>query len=332
MKKHQLLIIMLVAIFSINLMGASSETEYYQIGEVNISDIMATAKGGGKFADTISPGSSMIVVAGVMAIMFKYPMINFSKGVNVLIYGQKGKSALIDVAMFAKPLNAKNISSLKLNKEKYPVKTLDDFLVIAGSKSLLNSIKSIPKLSQNDSSFKLDIAPSKYLKESNGSIESIYNQLEKFSKKQHKLSPKEKKNIGSAEKFFKQCADLSISLNLTGEQFKCNIILLPEKDSLLAKEILSKNGNISPEELFEIASKVSGSKDIAAHNLFTQSVSKFIKLLFPNSKSDNIAHDICDFSAISKDGKLFVNLSISAEKTHKVLDAAGLLKKRERHR
>ena len=324
MRYYKIFTVALLLAFSI---AAKGEGRYVVIAEAVIPSLNDSANSVSKFADKVSPGSSMIVAGGVIALTLQLRYVNITSDLRILIYGDStGKDLSPRLAFIVKPSSHKIPSRIKFNKYKFPVKKIGDRLFVAETKDLINDISALPSSLDSDADISVRFYPQRYFTACGGSLAAFKAKIEKeFSKGRKNRKVVEDSRMKSVEKILKQCKTVDLFFNAASENLKLSLDVTPAPKTGLYAAFKKHQGTLQPEEVTDIAKEVAGDNNIKVTKQMESAISFILKRVFSKADTDSMASQICKLAISSDDGVMHFDLDVTSQQMRNVLITAKVI-------
>lgn len=249
-----------VFILSFSLLGA--EKAPLLVGRMDVPSLMSVTEDLSRISETVSPGSSLMLVMGLTALSFDPKMKDFDLASNISLYlylFEKDKSQVVSWAVAFNKKTAGPLGKNDFGKNLF-CKEFGDRAVLADSKELLDKLTEIPApvaaASDDDeeTGISLYFKPEIYLKNCGTDYLNVKNDfLSQFSMKYQKAgesglmrSKATRVRLEYIEKFLSQISELKTNIRIKkdGVVFKLNLI--PTADSQFNAFVKKQNG-VKPE-------------------------------------------------------------------------------------
>ena len=328
MHYYKVFTVTLLLTFSIALNAGS---RYIVVAEAVVPALNDSANSVSKFADKVSPGSSMIIVGGVIALTFQMRYINIASDLRVVIYGDStGKDSSPRLAFIVKPSSNKIPSRINFNQYKFPVKKIGNRLFVAETKELLDDISTLPPAIDSNSDISVRFYPERYLTSCGGSLVAFKAKIEKeFSKGRKNRTVVDDPRMKSVENILKQCKTLDLSFNASSEKFNLSLDVTPVPKSELSVAFKKQQGTLQPEDVTGIAKEVASDNNIKVTDQMESAISFILKRVFSKADTDSMASQICKLAVSSDNGVMNFNLDITSKQMREVLIAAKVIQDRK---
>ena len=313
-----------------------AEENYALIAEATVPGLIDSAQSIGKFTDQVSPGSSLFLAGGVVALSFQLQDIILSSEIRVLLYADSsGNNPAPLIAFIATPAGRGNGKTpatpthITLNHFQFPSKKIGDQLFIAENANLLNAIKKLPPPPKSDADLTLKLYPEKYISLCKGTIPAFEAKLkQEFSKGRKPKTAKESEKMQDLDALLKQCQAITLTLKSDRNTMDLDIAVQPKPETEMAKALQTFNGELSQQDIIALSQKITKSQDIVITDQIINSLSFVLSAIFANSDTDQIAEKLCKFKITSDRSVLNINLELTATQTKEILSAAGVIEKK----
>ena len=315
---------------------AEAEENYIVIAEATLPGLIDSAQSIGKFSDQVSPGSSLFLAGGVVALSFQLQDLILSSEIRILLYADaSGNDPAPLIAFIATPVgrgNGKDSGTPKhitLNHYQFPSKKIGDQLFIAENINLLNTITKLPPPPKSVADLTLKLYPEKYISLCKGTIPAFEAKLkQEFSKGRKPKTAKESEKMQDLDALLKQCKSVTLRLKADSNTMNLDITVQPEPKTEMAKALQTFNGELSQQDIIKLSQKITKSQNIIITDQIINSLSFVLSTIFANSDTDKIAEKLCKFKIISDRSVLNINLEFTPTQTKKILSAAGVIDKK----
>ena len=307
-----------------------AEENYTVIAEATIPGLIESAQSISRFSDQVSPGSSLILAGGVIALSFQLHDIILSSDLRILLYADSsGKNPAPLIAFIANPAGSKTTSKIKFNKFNFPSKKIGDKIFIAENSNLLNAIKALPPELKTDKDLIIKIYPEKYITLCKGTIPAFQAKMEQeFSKGRKPKKIKQSKDLKNLESLINQYETVTIKFEADSELMDLNLSILPKPSSVMAETLQNINGPLSQKDIIDLSKKVAKSQNALITDEIVNALSFILSKIFDNSNTDLIAQKLCKFNISSDRSELNLNIAITPQQAKEILSLTGVIKKK----
>jgi len=316
--------ILIISTFCCNL---SATERFVVIADAEVPELMKTVQSLGAFSEPIIPGSSIMILGGVIALNFNPQLAPFdmTSGLRFMAYGDTtDKKTLPVICGMAKYKSRKPPpKTIKINKNKFFVKKLNGKALVSNSKPLLKELTIVKKPIETDSDIVINIFPYKYLKQCSGNIDYLRNKFDSELSKEHVKNyiPDNK----AVEKLLAQCKKIQISVQAHKKNIDINMLVNPVAGSEFAAFLKAeKGGKISSDDIIRLVKKLSGTDSINVTDGLNGLVTLILLKIFPNGNSE-VFSKVCKIKASHNQSCLQFKTSIFQETLKQTLIAAGVI-------
>ncbi len=269
----------------------------------------------GQFAEQVKSGSSVTLVAAIMALSSKCPQIDFSKTIGAVLVFDSDKASDPEYAQehpfqFACVASPTSKGKDKLKTREFTSKLIDGKIVISNSEALLENFKAPPKLKVANSIILAKFKTAQLDKLYPGGLEALLHRDNNPSPVLSSLIP-----------ILKQCSEVELKLDIKAKQAMVTISAIPLPKSPLAAEVAKSKGDITQEKLEKIAQTISSDKKLTIKQL-SRGLLNFMGGGHPNSKKAHEAIDnLFDTKASSNGSKIQIFLTTTPKAVKRLLDS-----------
>ena len=329
MNKFNSLFLVLLAILTFCCKINAAE-RFVIIADAEVPHLMQTTQSLGSFSEKIMPGSSIMLVGGLIALNFnpQFAHFNMASKMQVVAYGDTVDKAtlpllcgIIEKNSTQQPLP----ESIKVSKNKFFMKQVQGKILMSSSDLLLQNLTSLHKPEKTESDLIINFFPDKYLKQCPGNIAYLRTKFDKELEEKHTHIPDNK----SIEKLLHQCRKMRINVDVNKSTVNLKMTVNPVKGSELANFLTAKApGNIASGDIIKLAKKISGSPAFNLTNSMNGVLTVILTKFFPQG-DPNVFAKLCDIRASHDKHALLFNASISQVTVYMTVIAAGAIKKQD---
>jgi hypothetical protein len=304
------------------------------IADAEVPELMKTVQSVSAFSEPIIPGSSMIILGGVIALNFspQFAPFDMTSGLRFMAYGDTAEQKTLPVLCGMAKYKSKQPlpKTIKISKNKFFVKSLDGKAVVSSSNQLLDELKTIEKTEKTDSDVVINIFPEKYLQQCSGNIDHLRGKFDN-----EVAGGDVKKYIPDnqvLEKLLSQCKKMQIKVKTHKKNIDLNMQVHPVSGSELAAFLkANKAGDLSTDALTNLAKKVTDSDSLNVTDGLNGVLTLILIKIFPNGNSE-VFSKLCNIKVSNDKSCIQFNTSISQEALKQTLIAAGVIKPpRQKH-
>lgn len=233
-------------LFFISMDCCYAEGDFELVSEIRIPSLMKSAQDLSSLAEKVSPGSSGMVAISVAGLSFSPQMAPFDLTLPIRMLGFSSKKGKLRTFEWCLVLERKKDipmdSRMKGTKEPVYLKEIDGKGMLTYSKTLSESITSIPKAeekeNESDINIILGLYPGKYFSSFPDGLETFRKEMiqqimKKSGREEEDFNEITFTNIklGAFEKFLKQCGKFEMDLFFCEESIKLNTEFSPSAGS-----------------------------------------------------------------------------------------------------
>ena len=305
----------------------SATERFVVIADAEMPHLMETTQSVGAFSEKIVPGSSMVLVSGLIALNFNphFVYFNMTSNLQVVAYGDAVDKTSLPLlcGMADKNGNQSLPEFINVGKNKFFLKEIQGKIAVSSSGFLLRDLVSAYKPKKTKSDLVINFFPDKYLKLCPGSIAYLRAKFDKEIVGKNVDIPDNK----SIEKLLHQCKKVRINVDARKSVIALKMTVNPVGDSDLARFLSTKApGAIASGDITKLAKKISGSPDVNPTNSMSSVLTLILTHFFSPGNTDVFAK-LCDIRISHDKSALFFNANISQSALYKALVSVNLIKK-----
>lgn len=250
-----------VVVFTLSFSLFSAEKAPVLIGRMDLPSMMSVTEDVSRLAETVSPGSSFLLVMGLTALSFDPKMKDFDMSSNIGLYLYIFEKNNVPAVEWCAAFNKKEQGPLGKNDfgKNLFCKDFGDRAALADSKELLDKLTGLPPLPASASDddeepgITLNLKPELYMKNCGSDYLNLKNDfLSQLSLKYSKTgdaglmrSKMTRVRIEYIEKILSQIAELNLRIRIKKDGIVFNMKLIPSADSQF-KAFIEKQKGVKP--------------------------------------------------------------------------------------
>lgn len=332
MKKTCLLILTLfiIATFCCKIIAAE---RFVVIADAEVPELMKTVKSFGAFSEPIIPGSSMLILGSVIAFNFnpQFAPFDITSNLRVMAYGDSVEEKTLPIVCgFAKRNSDQPLpKTIKIDKSKFFVKSMDGQAAVSSSDILLENLKIIENSTISDADVVINIFPDQYLKQCAGNIKFLRGEFDReISEKNIAEFIPDNKVV---EKLLAQCRKLQIKVKAHRKNLDLDMMVYPVDNSELGTFVKAKQtGDVAPEGIIDLGKKISGNNSFNLNDGLNGLVTFVLLKIFPKGNSEDFSK-LCKIKVSNQQKYLHFNTSIDQGALKSTLISAGVIKQQQKN-
>ena len=302
-------------LFLISMENCFADGDFELISEIRIPSLMKSAQDLSSLSEKVSPGSSGMIAMSVAALSFSPQMAPFDLTLPIRILGFSSKKGGLNSFEWCLVLESKTgtplDNNLKNMKKPVHLREIEGKVLLTYSKSLSESISSIPKTeekeSESDVNIILKLYPEKYFSSFPEGLDTFRKEMlrqimMKRGREEEDFNEIKFLNIkmGAFEKFLQQCSQFEMDIFFCEDSIKINTEFTPSRGSPTEKFLESQTFGGKYQKDISDSNDIASCGHLNITNDLKSSILNMTKETLSET-SDEVNPDIIDLFSILTD-------------------------------
>ncbi|NOY74901.1 MAG: hypothetical protein GXP32_03810 [Kiritimatiellaeota bacterium] len=333
--------------------NADDKGTYFAIGELDVPNFMSAVTDLGAFAEKVTPGTSMMLAGGAMALSFKYPGFDLNSGIRAIGYANSEdplKKSRYTVILT--PSGAVDIKDrFKTGKTTLFVKKLDGKVLLSNSMDFLNTFKKLPASPKFTTEIKgvakgrkpiiyIKSLPAHFFDKAGDLLPSLKSLISQYPIGNTTLPTdaaasgdgKKTASENATETFFRQCDSIETRVYASQTALILHFTLTPSAGSKFQAAMKPLKGEMTYDALDDLVSKVIGDPAFRLSAQFDKTVDSLSGETGDKVDAKTLLATLPKLQFSARDSRMLVEFKLPPEILRAVLLEAGLIQKPENQR